>query len=452
MSDDSSDSSPCPFLPHADAFCSVNVALYSSLWNRFEFDKILYTSLGGALMPVEMSLVEIIGLAARINAREILWYFLRPDAKHPFVEIREQFEKKVEETARNGRALPRSKPWHFELEEGVRVVLWEMLEMPNQAGLTATPADSPGARCSDYCALLYKKADGAKAGQAVSTPEDDLANEHNVVAWENYFANSLLGMFYDVFRHRERRMMPFAPKISRFYWDSVVAGRGIPQHAPPWNHSHPGRGDSDGINTVTLCVDLRKSTICMGQAYRNREFGEWLDELVRELINICHDHGGVFDKFTGDGGLMHFLDMETRETMGKPAIVVAANCAQALCLRLTQLMPRLRKILRNTTALMGAGIAVAQGKAYWSLDHHNNPIVVGPGVVDACRLCDQALAGIILMQNYAHEQLVEVNSIMAMPYRLIELGATKESADALRMEAWEWNLAGRCHCPDPSKK
>jgi hypothetical protein len=33
---------------------------------------------------------------------------------------------------------------------------------------------------------------------------------------------------------------------------------------------------------------------------------------------VAHLHGGVFDKFTGDGCLVHFLERECKEITSRP--------------------------------------------------------------------------------------------------------------------------------------
>jgi class 3 adenylate cyclase len=250
---------------------------------------------------------------------------------------------------------------------------------------------------------------------------------------------ALLPLFFDVFRHRETVMRPFAPAISELYWRAEVSSRGGKSQfpRPPWHRRPPG-GQAQGLRyTVTLSVDLRKSTLAMEQADDQRKFGEWLGELVESLTEICHENCGIFDKFTGDGGLMHFLDEECRQICEKPAVVAALECARDLRARIAKLLPRMREIMQNDSELFGAGISIASGDAYWDLDHRWNPIVVGRGVVNACRICDKTPPGRIRLANRTYHLLRAENLEEALPFSQVLLGGNKEHSDSQRLIAWE---------------
>jgi class 3 adenylate cyclase len=255
--------------------------------------------------------------------------------------------------------------------------------------------------------------------------------------WLQFCCQSVAPMFFDVFRHREQMMMPFAPKVSSLYWRESALGTKDKTYFPPWDESNIGDGSRAIRSTVTLSVDLRKSTFCMDQAESKAEFGRWLDRLVHCIVETCHSHGGVFDKFTGDGGLMHFLDGECKFAFGKTAIESAFDCASELCSRVEGMLPALRRNLRNNSARLGAGIAIAASEGFWSIDHRGNPIVVGHGVVDACRICDGTQPKSIRMSNYAHGLLAEANSLKASLFQEVDLGETKEWNASMRLRVWE---------------
>ena len=189
--------------------------------------------------------------------------------------------------------------------------------------------------------------------------------------------------------------------------------------------------------TVTLSVDLRKSTFCMDQAEDQPAFGRWLDRLVQEIIHGCHKHAGIFDKFTGDGGLMHFLDDECKATVDKTAIEAAFLCAVHLRSTVDALLPALRKNLRNNSDLLGAGISIAASEAFWSVDHRDNPIVVGHGVVDACRICDGTPPRTIRMSNLAYSHLAVATPPMANLFMETDLGGTKEWNAEMKLKVWQ---------------
>ncbi len=69
------------------------------------------------------------------------------------------------------------------------------------------------------------------------------------------------------------------------------------------------------------------------------------------------------------------------------------------------MMSRLREFLRFDSAHLGAGIGINFGECDWSLDHHNNPVVVGRSVVGACRMCGDASVGKTSLTNVAYHRL-----------------------------------------------
>jgi class 3 adenylate cyclase len=107
----------------------------------------------------------------------------------------------------------------------------------------------------------------------------------------------------------------------------------------------------------------------------------------------------VFDKFTGDGVLVHFLDDESRAIVGRPACDAALTAALAMQRAITRHLVRLRGFLRSNSKLLGGGIGIDTGEAHWSLDYASQPIVVGKGVVYSCRLGDGARSGAIRLTN-----------------------------------------------------
>jgi class 3 adenylate cyclase len=183
--------------------------------------------------------------------------------------------------------------------------------------------------------------------------------------------------------------LPFPPAMSERYWVETIARPQVPLQIP-WRQ--------DRVATITLAYDLRKSTFCMENAARLDLFATWLDQLVQILMGLGHRFGGVFDKFTGDGGLVHFVRGQSR----LDDAVEAAIAMQDATLRHLE---RLRKFLFLNSKKLGAGIGIGFADTRWSLDHRNNPIVVGRGVVHACRLMSDAPPGAIRVTNLAYQEL-----------------------------------------------
>jgi len=256
--------------------------------------------------------------------------------------------------------------------------------------------------------------------------------------------DELLYMLIDAFRHRERRFAAFPPEIVERYWsDALLAKKDTNTlednrrlFQPPWDgrtRHRPGL-----VNTATLSLDLRKSTYCMEYARSEKEFGSWLDHFVEKMRAVTHLHGGVFDKFTGDGALVHFLDRECREIFHQRAVDAAVHCAVDMQRAVEIHMRKLRSILHHDSQIFGAGIAIDVGKAFWSFDH-DMPIVVGKGVVGACRVGDKAPRQTVRLTNAAYMAISDTLRSRILQIERKPL-TTKEATDELKLECWEFSV------------
>ncbi|HEV7733696.1 MAG TPA: hypothetical protein VGR62_16125 [Candidatus Binatia bacterium] len=177
----------------------------------------------------------------------------------------------------------------------------------------------------------------------------------------------------------------------------------------------------------------------MEQADDGRKFAIWMDQLVQILTRVAHHYGGVFDKFTGDGALIHFLEEESLTSYDRNAIAAASDCAAAMHLATSLHINRLRQFLRVDSNMLGATIGIDLGQAHWSLDHRYNPITVGRGVVGACRL-SSGPAGRTRLSNLAYQQLMKSNG-PANAFRRVPF-ASKDYNPALEPVAWESDVLG----------
>jgi len=183
------------------------------------------------------------------------------------------------------------------------------------------------------------------------------------------------------------------------------------------------------VPTFTLSLDLRKSTSLMDQVEQAGAFAIWLESLSEICRKIVHDNGGIFDKFTGDGVIAHFAaterDADERDNMiydnalASPTIRAQAEraftCSCELVRAIQEHLKQLRPLLRFDIGTAGPSVGLAFDDASWSLDRDGRPIVVGKGVVNACRLTG-APAGAIEMANNARRFVERMpNSQVLMP-------------------------------------
>jgi len=238
---------------------------------------------------------------------------------------------------------------------------------------------------------------------------------------------------FQVLQHRVRLFAPFPAEISQMYWYDCdwVKTDTRDRLRPPWELDEP-------LPTVTLGFDLRKSTFCMDNA-APRDFAKWLDNLTQILMTVAHSFGGVFDKFTGDGAIVHFLARETKKLRGEGAVVAAIQCAIAMSNATAYHIKRLREFLRLDSELLGGGIGIDIALAHWSLDHRHNPITVGRGVVTACRLMDSTPARAVRITNIAYRKLP---AALQAAFHSISF-KSKEYGEELRLRVWEIEDATR---------
>ena len=143
---------------------------------------------------------------------------------------------------------------------------------------------------------------------------------------------------------------------------------------------------------------------------------------------------GIFDKFTGDGALVHFLSDEIAAigedqgfekldfasygwradpaALAKDAVAIrrAVKCGWEMIHAIEYHSERLRKLFRLDIPSFGPAVGIAIGKALWSVDREANPIVVGNGVVLACRITDKTSRGRLRITRDAQSLLASTFS------------------------------------------
>jgi len=89
--------------------------------------------------------------------------------------------------------------------------------------------------------------------------------------------------------------------------------------------------------------------------------------------------------------------------------------------------------------VVGGAIGLDIAGAHWILDERDNPITVGRGVVNACRLMDSTKAGCVRLTNIAYQMLApELKQFFtARPFVSKEFGAE------MGIIAWELQNASR---------
>ena len=160
----------------------------------------------------------------------------------------------------------------------------------------------------------------------------------------------------------------------------------------PWEITSAD-SDEPGSNvlTATVSLDLRKSTSMMEQVEDQHLYAIWLEALSEICREITLHNCGIFDKFTGDGIIAHFVCLDgnsslPRDCQAEEIIRHAFTCACELVRAVGIHHEDIKPYLRFNIGASGVAVGMAIDNAAWSLDRDGRPIVVGKGVVNACRL------------------------------------------------------------------
>jgi len=399
--------------------------VFSEWWDTQGFDFSLRSALE------KLSMVRVTAFLVKISGRSALSFSV-PILKEQ--EVLTELETKVtaivdnalkQETWEDGYKHHLKGDYHFAVAgipvrgvpEATSLSVRNELERHCLKGLEADDLN--------YCAYTYK---------IKQTHLKDQADESFEEYHARHYSRPICLMLFDIFRNREHRLAAFPKEISERYWQDSACMRHQQSDslAPPWE----GNGKT-GCRTATLSIDLRRSTFCMEQADEGWMFGEWLDELVKILTAVTHNNGGVFDKFTGDGALVHFLERECSVVYSKPAVSAAVMCAIEMQVAVEFHLKRLRKFLRFDSGKLGAGVAIDVSEAFWSIDGSDSPIVVGRGVVGACRLGGGAQAKTIRLSNIAWQGLDQ--ELKSRIKGAVEVAIkTKEWPEEMEVLAWEF--------------
>jgi len=198
-----------------------------------------------------------------------------------------------------------------------------------------------------------------------------------------------------------------AANISEDFWKAQDDPSNGPKPCRPWEHGH--EWPAYYVPTTSLSFDLRSSTFIMENAIDKAKHAVWLENLVKVLRNLVLRHNGVFDKFTGDGVLAHFPVYrfhDDDETARTNTVLNAISCGWEMVEAAALCGEYLKPNLALHTEWFGGTAGVAFDFAAWSRDESGNPIVVGRGVVHACRLSsDHEERMVVLVTNAAFTRL-----------------------------------------------
>ena len=153
------------------------------------------------------------------------------------------------------------------------------------------------------------------------------------------------------------------------------------------------------IPTVSLVADLRKSTRVLEQMPREKvgEYSAFLANIVDIAKETVFKHGGFFDKETGDGIVGHFAEFPGLKGI-EPASIRAFRAAEDIISNIQTECEKLQALLHLGVGGLGVSIGVHQQDAVW-LAQDDQVRAIGPSVILASRLCDDADRNSIFVSN-----------------------------------------------------
>lgn len=202
-----------------------------------------------------------------------------------------------------------------------------------------------------------------------------------------------LSVVASALRRRDDVMSRFSAHHRRAYWQQALNGVAPALLQTQDNYSP--------IETVSVAIDLRKSTALMRESKSFPRFAAWIERVIQIIRQLCHVNGGIFDRFTGDGALAHFIQDDVifdgaasdgldRETPARANATWRAFKASVEIYQAVNKAIEAHFASNSRFHIDGAGVAlgIAVDPACWHLDRAGSLHLVGRGIVDATRLTD----------------------------------------------------------------
>lgn len=162
--------------------------------------------------------------------------------------------------------------------------------------------------------------------------------------------------------------------------------------------------ENDGLDCEAFVVvtDLRESTSLMKEAIDLTGFARALHEFTANAHRDAWATRGWFDKFTGDGFIAYWPDLEraAQETRAREALEFCRRTQR----RFPATMSRFRQNSQNLPVRAGLGLGLDSGSCRLAMVG-GDLTVVGTPVVGAVRMVSAASAGQLLVNVHLGEAL-----------------------------------------------
>ncbi len=216
------------------------------------------------------------------------------------------------------------------------------------------------------------------------------------------------------FEHTEKylKWQPHLPKESMYWYEKGIDISRI-----------------SNADTIVVFGDIRKSQDLMTYTVGCEYFEEMMFRFIDEIREAFNKNCGVFDKFTGDGFLGYFnehLSKERRKDFCDCFLKFSKECMELSKPLFAEWKKHVRKLPSEDIMLaMGADI----GKIYFG-EKHGHLICIGDAIVWAQRMCEQAPASAVYVNNMLANLLAGKEGVSLLPI----VGKTKAGESFMASE------------------
>lgn len=186
--------------------------------------------------------------------------------------------------------------------------------------------------------------------------------------------------------------------------------------------------------SIVLVADIRKSQDLMTFAVTPADFARRMLEFLEQARSVIDRHGGVFDKFTGDG-LIAYFNPQIARRLGVDYVESFLSCA-------IDLQAFGRKHFEEWTAsvrkLPSEPIGLAIGSDVGIVvfnDNASHLVAVGDAIVWASRMASEARAGEVVVNNLLYQLLRARPGVSFEPRTATTKGGEKVLCQNLRYAA-----------------
>jgi class 3 adenylate cyclase len=194
----------------------------------------------------------------------------------------------------------------------------------------------------------------------------------------------------------------------------------LPKAIMKWNEQSIDIDKLSKTQTVVVFGDIRRSQDLMVYTVGKELYEKMMIKFFDEIRALFNKHYGIIDKFTGDGFLGYFnqyLSQESNKSFIDCFVAFSEECMDKSKVLFDEWKKHVRKMPAEDIMLaIGADI----GQIYFG-DKQGHLICIGDSIVWAQRMCAEAPASSIYVNNILASQLRERKDVSLTPVK----GTTK---------------------------